>query len=71
MRCTKWRPKAKSGGPPTISAVITRRKNIDVVRTICAILDKVVAQKPGNITHFADLITFVTDRPGHDPALCH
>lgn len=42
------------------------RKNIDVVRTICAILDKVVAQKPGNITHFADLITFVTDRPGHD-----
>ncbi|PLO23936.1 dTDP-glucose 4,6-dehydratase, partial [Klebsiella pneumoniae] len=42
------------------------RKNIDVVRTICAILDKVVAQKPGNITHFAELITFVTDRPGHD-----
>ncbi|HHW1239787.1 TPA: dTDP-glucose 4,6-dehydratase [Escherichia coli] len=42
------------------------RKNIDVVRTICAILDKVVAQKPSNITHFADLITFVTDRPGHD-----
>ena len=42
------------------------RKNIDVVRTICAILDKVVAQKPANITHFADLITFVTDRPGHD-----
>lgn len=42
------------------------RKNIDVVRTICTILDKVVAQKPGNITHFADLITFVTDRPGHD-----
>ncbi len=42
------------------------RKNIDVVRTICAILDKAVAQKPRNITHFADLITFVTDRPGHD-----
>ncbi|HCI4587631.1 TPA: dTDP-glucose 4,6-dehydratase [Klebsiella quasipneumoniae subsp. quasipneumoniae] len=42
------------------------RKNIDVVRAICTILDKVVAQKPGNITHFADLITFVTDRPGHD-----
>lgn len=42
------------------------RKNIDVVRTICDILDKVVAQKSGNISHFADLITFVTDRPGHD-----
>lgn len=42
------------------------RKNIDVVRTICAILDKVVERKPGNISHFADLITFVKDRPGHD-----
>ncbi|KLE65494.1 dTDP-glucose 4,6-dehydratase [Klebsiella aerogenes] len=42
------------------------RKNIDVVRTICAILDRVVTEKPGNINHFADLITFVTDRPGHD-----
>ncbi|HHS9880246.1 dTDP-glucose 4,6-dehydratase [Klebsiella aerogenes] len=42
------------------------RKNIDVVRTICAILDKVVTEKPGNISQFADLITFVTDRPGHD-----
>ncbi|HCA9137890.1 dTDP-glucose 4,6-dehydratase [Klebsiella quasipneumoniae] len=42
------------------------RKNIDVVRTICAILDNVVEQKPGNISHFADLITFVKDRPGHD-----
>ncbi|MFQ9000069.1 MAG: dTDP-glucose 4,6-dehydratase [Raoultella planticola] len=42
------------------------RKNIDVVRTICAILDKVVEQKPGNISQFAELITFVKDRPGHD-----
>ncbi|HEP1062520.1 dTDP-glucose 4,6-dehydratase [Klebsiella aerogenes] len=42
------------------------RKNIDVVRTICAILDKIVADKPGNISQFAELITFVTDRPGHD-----
>ncbi|HCE9036818.1 TPA: dTDP-glucose 4,6-dehydratase [Klebsiella michiganensis] len=42
------------------------RKNIDVVRTICTILDKVVEQKPGNINQFADLITFVKDRPGHD-----
>ncbi|HHS9880237.1 dTDP-glucose 4,6-dehydratase [Klebsiella aerogenes] len=42
------------------------RKNIDVVHTICAILDKVVADKPGNISQFADLITFVSDRPGHD-----
>lgn len=42
------------------------RKNIDVVRTICAILDKVVTHKPANIDSFAELITFVADRPGHD-----
>ena len=42
------------------------RKNIDVVKTICAILDKLVEQKPNNISHFSDLITFVKDRPGHD-----
>ncbi|WP_170855337.1 GDP-mannose 4,6-dehydratase, partial [Escherichia coli] len=42
------------------------RQNIDVVRTICSILDKVVEQKPATISHFADLITFVKDRPGHD-----
>ncbi len=38
------------------------RLNIDVVRTICAILDRL---RPGPRPH-ADLITFVTDRPGHD-----
>ncbi|KMK13997.1 dTDP-glucose 4,6-dehydratase [Pluralibacter gergoviae] len=42
------------------------RKNIDVVRTICTILDKVVDNKPNGIKQFSDLITFVTDRPGHD-----
>ena len=38
------------------------RRNIDLVRTICALLDE-MAPKP---TPHADLITFVTDRPGHD-----
>ncbi len=38
------------------------RKNIDVVRTVCSILDRL---SPKNHPH-ADLITFVTDRPGHD-----
>ena len=41
-------------------------KNIDVVTQICAILDKKEGIKPANIHRFADLITFVTDRPGHD-----
>ena len=37
-------------------------RNIDLVRKICAILD---AKKPTSGS-YADLITFVTDRPGHD-----
>jgi dTDP-glucose 4,6-dehydratase len=38
------------------------RTNIDVVRTVCMILD---ALKP-QAKSYASLITFVTDRPGHD-----
>jgi dTDP-glucose 4,6-dehydratase len=37
-------------------------RNIDVVRMICALLDE-LAQKP---KPYADLISFVPDRPGHD-----
>lgn len=38
------------------------RRNIEVVGTICAILDRLA---PKNHPH-ADLITYVADRPGHD-----
>ena len=38
------------------------RSNIDLVRTICALLD---ARRPKDAP-YADQITFVTDRPGHD-----
>jgi dTDP-glucose 4,6-dehydratase len=38
------------------------RRNIDVVRRICAVLDELV---PGNRSR-EELIEFVTDRPGHD-----
>ncbi len=37
-------------------------KNIDLVRMICAVLDEL---RPG-ATPYGELITFVTDRPGHD-----
>jgi dTDP-glucose 4,6-dehydratase len=38
------------------------RRNLDVVRTICAVLDRLVpAERPRE-----QLITFVADRPGHD-----
>jgi len=42
------------------------KKNIDVVKTICHILNEIVTVKPTGITDFNTLITFVTDRPGHD-----
>ena len=39
------------------------RTNLELVRTICAILDE---KRPRANGGYADLITFVTDRPGHD-----
>lgn len=44
----------------------SEKRNIDVVRTLCAILDKERPNRPGKIASYADLITYVTDRPGHD-----
>ncbi|SFN32744.1 dTDP-glucose 4,6-dehydratase [Izhakiella capsodis] len=43
------------------------RKNIEVVRTICHILDEIFPNEKGGMTFsYKELITFVTDRPGHD-----
>lgn len=42
------------------------RKNIEVVKTICSILDEIIMEKPQGINSFVQLITYVTDRPGHD-----
>lgn len=42
------------------------RKNIEVVKTICTILDELKPNHPNGIKQYAELITFVTDRPGHD-----
>ncbi|MFT6975786.1 MAG: dTDP-glucose 4,6-dehydratase, partial [Bermanella sp.] len=42
------------------------KRNIDVVHTICALLEELVPNKAEGITHYKDLITFVKDRPGHD-----
>ena len=39
-------------------------RNIDIVNTICSILDEL---KPrSNNQSYSELITYVTDRPGHD-----
>jgi dTDP-glucose 4,6-dehydratase len=40
------------------------RTNIDVVNALCSILDKVHPREDGN--SYAEQITFVADRPGHD-----
>ena len=40
--------------------------NIEVVELICDILEELAPSKPQNINFYKDLITFVSDRPGHD-----
>ena len=40
------------------------RTNIDVVKSVCGILDGIRPLPDGR--HYAELISFVTDRPGHD-----
>lgn len=55
---------AEAGVPGQSYAVgaNSERTNIDIVRLICGLLEaRRPAEKP-----YADLITFVTDRPGHD-----
>ena len=37
--------------------------NLDIVHTVCALLDEL---RPSPLGRYARLITFVTDRPGHD-----
>lgn len=39
------------------------RSNLELVKTLCAILDE---KRPKDSGSYADQITFVTDRPGHD-----
>ncbi len=41
----------------------SEKRNIEVVRTICSILDQLRPKAGGR---YEDQITFVTDRPGHD-----
>jgi len=45
---------------------LNEKKNIDVVKEICAIMDEMVTEKPAGLNRFEELITFVKDRPGHD-----
>ncbi len=42
------------------------KTNLEVVETICELLEKHVPEKPTGLQNYKDLITFVKDRPGHD-----
>ncbi|QXH56395.1 dTDP-glucose 4,6-dehydratase [Pseudomonas maumuensis] len=42
------------------------QKNIDVVQAVCALLEELAPAHPAGVTRYADLITHVQDRPGHD-----
>jgi len=41
-------------------------QNIEVVRKVCNILDKLVPRKLNGMSSFTELISYVKDRPGHD-----
>ncbi len=43
------------------------KRNLEVVETLCALLDELAAsERPVGLKSYSELITFVTDRPGHD-----
>mgnify|MGYP001205452708 FL=1 len=42
------------------------KTNLEVVQTICDILEELAPNKSSGINKYSDLITFVKDRPGHD-----
>ncbi|WP_019951086.1 dTDP-glucose 4,6-dehydratase [Kushneria aurantia] len=41
-------------------------RNLEVVERICALLEELAPTHPEGVARYADLITYVTDRPGHD-----
>jgi dTDP-glucose 4,6-dehydratase len=44
----------------------SERRNVDVVRLICSLLEEEAVEKPSGVQKFEELIAFVPDRPGHD-----
>ncbi|MDD1792390.1 dTDP-glucose 4,6-dehydratase [Enterovibrio sp. ZSDZ42] len=42
------------------------KANIEVVQSICTLLEELRPNKPDNVEHYKKLITYVKDRPGHD-----
>ena len=44
----------------------SQKTNLELVETICDILQELLPEKPDGVKNFRELITFVKDRPGHD-----
>ena len=44
----------------------SEKTNLEVVQSICELLDVLAPDKPFGLKHYSELITFVRDRPGHD-----
>jgi dTDP-glucose 4,6-dehydratase len=42
------------------------KTNLEVVETICDLLEELAPEKPSGVHNYRDLISFVKDRPGHD-----
>ncbi|EGR3210626.1 dTDP-glucose 4,6-dehydratase [Vibrio parahaemolyticus] len=42
------------------------KANIEVVKTVCALLEELRPDKPAGVESYESLITYVKDRPGHD-----
>ena len=42
------------------------KQNLEVVHTLCDLLEELHPKKPAGVENYRDLIEFVTDRPGHD-----
>lgn len=42
------------------------QKNLDVVKSICNLLEELAPNKPEGVQQYVDLIAYVKDRPGHD-----
>ena len=51
-------------GRPTTSAEASEKRNLEIVETVCAILDQSCPNDP--VLPHQKLISFVKDRPGHD-----
>jgi dTDP-glucose 4,6-dehydratase len=42
------------------------KRNIEVIQSLCGLLEELAPEKPVGVKNYSDLVAFVDDRPGHD-----